>query len=402
MVTERHASLATMTTKFQRVVGAVKDHTSVGLALVALRGSSTAIEVAVLKATSHDDVPVNDRYATEVLLLASSSPCAAAATAVALRRRMTRTSSWVVALKTLNVIYSTILDAGPDFRREAAMHRLLDLSSFRSTPWDFTAFVRTYALYLDARLQSSLQGYISLRRRRRRTTVLKPAVMLDRIQQWQQLLDRAIGTRPTGPAKTNRLVQISLCTVVRETFTLYHDVAGSVSLLLDNLFQLPYPSCVATVEACRKTAKLFEDLNEFYQLCKKIGIGRDSEYPVVQRISKKLLERLNGLLRDHQDSGNPKMQATSSPQMLLLAAPPETEPVLAPTNPFLGDEQRPLALYRAASAGEGEKGSGRSSLENSAWIQNKLDENARQELIHEQKQWMQHQSRMMERNLAFL
>lgn len=417
-----------MAPKLKKVFGAVKDQTSITLALVALRGSSTELEVAILKATSHDEVPVNDRYATEVLLLASSSPGVASSAATALRRRMTKTSNWVVALKTLTVIYTTMLDGGPNFRREAAMHRLLDLSSFRSSPWDFTAFVRTYARYLDARLQASLQGYISLRRRRRRCpTDLKPGILLDRIQHWQQLLDRAVGTRPTGLAKTNRLVQISLCSIIRESFDLYDDVAGGISLLLDNFFQLPYPSCVATVEACRNTAKLFEDLDEFYVLCKNMGICSSSEYPTVRKISNKLLQRLNDFLRDHKGA-TPPPSNTESPQRLLLGSPPESvldlilsrrekEPeservsrkpssCRGSINPFIieDDERRCLSFRssRASSARDEARGSARNSFEKSAWIQNKLDGDARQKLIQEQEQWVKHQNRIMESNLAFL
>ncbi|KAJ0981149.1 hypothetical protein J5N97_009404 [Dioscorea zingiberensis] len=140
--------------KLRRAIGAVKDQTSIGLAKFSLR--SSALEVAVLRATSHDEYPVDDRRYTEVLLLASSNPAATAEFVHTLTRRITRTHNWIVALKALSLTFIALRDfRSPNFAREAlaASHRggprLLDLSGFTddsggSSPWDFTAFVQDF------------------------------------------------------------------------------------------------------------------------------------------------------------------------------------------------------------------------------------------------------------------
>ena len=154
-----------MASKFRRAIGVVKDQTSIGLAKVSSRANgSSNLEVAILKATSHDQVPVDDRLITEVLLLTKSSPLSATACVQALSRRLTRTANWVVALKSLTLAFRALRDAGPAFSREALSvpprrRRLLAPSTFcDDSSWDFTAFVRTSALYLDARLDSALLG----------------------------------------------------------------------------------------------------------------------------------------------------------------------------------------------------------------------------------------------------
>ncbi|KAK4369368.1 hypothetical protein RND71_013160 [Anisodus tanguticus] len=53
-----------MPSKLKKAIGAVKDQISISLAKVASNTSST-LEVAVLKATTHDDVPVDERYIHE-------------------------------------------------------------------------------------------------------------------------------------------------------------------------------------------------------------------------------------------------------------------------------------------------------------------------------------------------
>ncbi|KAL8506799.1 hypothetical protein ACS0TY_017627 [Phlomoides rotata] len=309
-----------MPSKLQRAIGAVKDQTSIGLAKVSSTASSS-LEVAVLKATTHDDVPIDEKYVVEVLQLVSSNKFHAASCARAIGKRIGRTRNWIVALKSLMLVLRIFQDGDPYFPREVlhAMKRgakILNLSTFRddsssSSPWDFTSFVRTLALYLDERLECFLTG--KLQRRYNHSRVLqrtisrrpsepvldmKPAMLLDRITYWQRLLDRAIATRPTGEARMNRLVQISLYAIVQESFELYKDISDGLTLILDSFFHLQFHNCVNAFQACAKAAKQFKELNNFYSLCKNIGIGRSSEYPNVQTISEELLEALQEFLKD--------------------------------------------------------------------------------------------------------
>ncbi|VFQ89450.1 unnamed protein product [Cuscuta campestris] len=231
-----------MPSKLKKAIGAVKDQTSISIAKVASNNTSSSnLEVAVLKATTHDDDPVDTRYVRELLHLVSADKAYAAACARAIGKRIGRTRNWIVTLKSLILVLRIFQDGDPYFPREVlhAMKRgarILNLSSFcdasTSSPWDFTAFVRTFALYLDERLDCFLTGKLQrrftqsslgLRGRRPDEPVreMKPAMLLDRIGHWQRLLERAIATRPTGPAKANRLVQIALYAVVEESFNLY-------------------------------------------------------------------------------------------------------------------------------------------------------------------------------------
>ncbi|KAL0327989.1 UNVERIFIED_CONTAM: Clathrin coat assembly protein [Sesamum calycinum] len=149
-----------MTSKLKKAIAAVKDQTSISLAKVS-KSNSSNLEVAILKATTHDDVPMDERYVNEVLKLVSSNKIHAAACARAIGKRIGRTHSWIVAIKSLMLVLRIFQDGDPYFPREVlhAMKRgakILNLSSFRddsnSHPWDFTAFVRTFALYLNERL----------------------------------------------------------------------------------------------------------------------------------------------------------------------------------------------------------------------------------------------------------
>ncbi|XP_075480839.1 LOW QUALITY PROTEIN: clathrin coat assembly protein AP180-like [Primulina tabacum] len=333
-----------MPSKLKKAIGAVKDQTSIGLAKVVSSNNCSNLEVSVLKASTHDDVPIDDKYVSEVLQIVSSNKVNAAACARAIGKRIGRTRNWVVALKSLMLVLRIFQDGDPYFPREVlhAMKRgakILNLSGFRddsnSSPWDFTAFVRTFALYLDERLECFLTGKLQRRytnkeleswsyhRRHSRKPNepvhdMKPAMLLDKISYWQRLLDRAIGTRPTGAVKTNRLVHISLYAVVQESFELYKDISDGLSLLLDSFFHLQYQNCVSAFQTCIKASKQYQELSSFYELCKSIGVGRTSEYPSVQMISEELIETLQEFLKDQSSFS---CIAKPANKLLLLPAP---------------------------------------------------------------------------------
>ncbi|XP_065875466.1 clathrin coat assembly protein AP180 [Euphorbia lathyris] len=319
-----------MPSKFRKAIGAVKDQTSISLAKVYTNnGTKSNLEVTILKATRHDEAPIDDRQVKELLNQISSSKVHSAACAQLIGKRIGKTRNWIVALKSLMLVLRIFQDGDPYFPREVvhAMKRgakILNLSTFRddshSSPWDYTAFVRTFALYLDDRLDCSVRGKLQKKFNKRNgqprmhdpLCEMKPAVLLDKMSYWQKLLDRAMGTRPTGTAKTNKLVKTCLYAVVQETFDLYRDISDGLALLLDSFFHLQYQFCVNAFQSCVKASNQFEELSSFYDLCKSIGVGRTSEYPSIQKISEELIVTLQEFLKDQASFPNHARSLTHS------------------------------------------------------------------------------------------
>ncbi|KAK7401238.1 hypothetical protein VNO78_12568 [Psophocarpus tetragonolobus] len=311
-----------MPSKLRKAIGAVKDQTSISLAKVT---NAANLEVTILKATTHDKNPIEERYVNEILNIVSANKVYAAACAHCIGKRIGKTRNWVVALKSLMIVLRIFQDGDPYFPREVLHQmkkgaKILNLSSFKddsnSRPWDYTAFIRTFALYLDERLDCFLTGKLQRRftyhnkfhEMNQMNNVklsnepgikdMKPIMVLDRILHWQRLLDRAIGTRPTGPARTNRLVQISVYAIVQESFDLYRDISDGLSVVLDSFFHLPFSTSIIAFNACVKSYKQFDELSAFYSFCASIGVGRSFEYPRVQKVSEELMETLQEFLKD--------------------------------------------------------------------------------------------------------
>ncbi|CAM6012427.1 unnamed protein product [Sphagnum balticum] len=390
--------------QLRKALGAVKDQTSIALANV-VSTRAPDLDVAIVKATSHDEAPVDDKYVQEILHLTSCSRGYVNACVAGLARRLRKTHNWIVALKTLMLVHRLMREGDSSFEQELKMAgrrgaRMLNLSHFKddthSNSWDYSSFVRTYALFLDEKLDSSSlsglprhdsrgnghsrsdvygtgrkssAGYddsgIGWRRRspesdqrrasfdggrsfgdrsrfeddnrrqddssqgkkeslrEKETSILH---LLGKLPSLQRLMDRILGCRPTGAAKSNRLVHIALYPLIKESFQLYSSITDGVTILLDGFFDLEPPNRIAAFEIYNRSAKQGDELRAFYNKCKEFGIGRSSEYPPVQKISQEHLDTLEDFLRNSRprNSSEKMPSANKNPEPLQLECYPET------------------------------------------------------------------------------
>ncbi|KAL4654731.1 hypothetical protein ACB092_01G401200 [Castanea dentata] len=312
--------------KIRKAIGAVKDQTSISLAKVGSNNSLGDLEVAIVKATRHDEYPAEERHIREILSLTCYSRAYISSCVNTLSRRLSKTKNWVVALKTLILIQRLLSDGDPAYEQEIFFStrrgtRLLNLSDFRdishSNSWDYSSFIRTYALYLDERLEFRMQ---SRRGKRsafayeedeeeasqhnqappRATPVreMKNELIFSRMQHLQQLLERLLACRPTGEAKNNRVVIVALYPIVKESFQIYYDITEIMGILVDRFMEQDVQDCVKIHEMFCRVGKQFDELDVFYAWSKSIGIARSSEYPELEKITRKKLEIMDEFIRD--------------------------------------------------------------------------------------------------------
>ncbi|XP_027332220.1 putative clathrin assembly protein At2g25430 [Abrus precatorius] len=306
----------------RKAIGVVKDQTSISIAKVA-GNLAPELEVLVVKATSHEVVPADDKYMREILSLTSYSRGYINACLVTISKRLGKTRDWIVAVKSLMLVHRLLVDGHPAFEEEIVHAtrrgmRILNMSDFRdeahSSSWDHAGFVRLYALYLDEKVefvvyQRKLRGggsveYGDEREDRSKRSEVTPVRemraerVLDRLKLLLRILDRVLGCRPSGVAKNNRLVLVALYQVVKDSFKLYVEICDVLGVLLDRFTEMEYAHCVDAFDSYVSAAKLMDELVGFYGWCKDMGIARSSEYPEVQRITDKLLGTLEGFLKE--------------------------------------------------------------------------------------------------------
>ncbi|XVE93072.1 hypothetical protein REPUB_Repub01dG0158600 [Reevesia pubescens] len=311
--------------KLRRAIGHVKDQTSISLAKVGGSTSLADLDVAIVKATRHEEYPSEERHIREILSLTSYSQTYISACVNTLSRRLNKTKNWTVALKTLILIERLLSEGDPAYEQEIFFStrrgtRILNMSDFRDTSqsdsWDYSAFVRTYALYLDDRLEYKMQG-----RRGKRSVYgydeenqeendkaivirstpvreMKTELVFSRLQHLQRLLERFLACRPTGLAKCNRVVAVALHPIVKESFHIYYDITEILGILIDRFMELDVSESEKVYDIFYRQGKQFDELENFYSWCKSVGIARSSVYPEIEKITQKKLDLIDEFIRD--------------------------------------------------------------------------------------------------------
>lgn len=377
----------------RKAIGVVKDQTSISIAKVA-GNLAPDLEVLIVKATSHEEIPADDKYIREILNLTSYSSNYVTACVITISKRLGKTRDWIVALKALMLVHRILVDGHPMFEEEIVYSsrrglRILNMSDFRdeahSHSWDHAGFVRMYAMYLDEKVEfvaylKNLKGVESsegrfgerdgfnvngmgrrmgsygdvnegiIEKDQKNNVItpvrdMKPERILDRLNRLLQILDRVLGCRPSGAAKNSRLILVALYQIVRESFKLYVEICEVLGVLLDRFTEMEYAYCVKAFDCYVNAAKMIDGLLDFYNWCKDMGIARSSEYPEVQRITDKLLGTLEGFLKDMANRGKSqekkielkeafvKESLESEPNMNEVKALPAPENVTPPPPP---------------------------------------------------------------------
>ncbi|KAL8218685.1 hypothetical protein R6Q57_022058 [Mikania cordata] len=340
--------MGTMQT-WRKAYGALKDQTTVGLAHV--NSDFKEVDVAIVKATNHVECPPKERHIRKILAYSSAiRPRADVQYCLhALARRLAKTRNWTVALKTLIVIHRALREGDPTFREELLNFqqrgRVLQLANFKddSSPiaWDCSAWVRTYGLFLEERLECFrvLKYDIEAERIPRpaqgqdnkgysRTRDLESEELLEQLPSLQQLLYRLMGCRPEGAAVGNYLIQYALALVLKESFKIYCAVNDGIINLIDKFFEMPRHEAIKALDIYKRASQQAGSLSDFYEVCKGLELARNFQFPVLREPPQSFLATMEEYIREAPRLVMGPTQPLEFPERLMLTYKPEEDNTL--------------------------------------------------------------------------
>ncbi|KAK2357927.1 putative clathrin assembly protein [Trifolium repens] len=291
----------------RKALGALKDTTTVSLAKV--NSGYKELDIAIVRATNHVERPAKEKHIRAIFsAISATRPRADVAYCIhALARRLSKTHNWAVALKTLIVIHRALREVDPTFHEELINYgrsrsHMLNMAHFKddSSPnaWDYSAWVRTYALFLEERLECFRVLKYDIEADRPRTKDLDTAELLEQLPALQQLLYRVVSCQPQGAAVNNFVIQLALSLVASESIKIYQAISDGTVNMVDKFFEMQRSDALKALDIYRRVGMQAERLSEFYEICRNLDIGRGEKFIKVEQPPSSFMQAMEDYVKD--------------------------------------------------------------------------------------------------------
>ncbi|CAD7703187.1 unnamed protein product, partial [Ostreobium quekettii] len=261
-------------------------------------GEYQDVDIAIVKATNHDEVPPKEKHVKTLKEAVSSAPSRRKVIYIVhdlYERLKTSGEDWLVVMKTL-MVYHRLMKADNQcsfkmemckYKDKRKLNTFLRLDNFsdnsKKETWDYSAWVRAYSIYLDTRLEIYRTVSFDLERDiGAGETKLKTAgsrELLDVLPRLQQLMQRVLGCVPEGAAAVNSVVMEALKWVLSECFRLYRAISEGVINLADHFFEMDRVDARKALDIYREAINSTDRLQEYFAKIQNMAAGKALQFP---------------------------------------------------------------------------------------------------------------------------
>ncbi|KAK7314867.1 hypothetical protein VNO77_33395 [Canavalia gladiata] len=313
--------------KLRLALGSMKDHASIGKAMMYhhQHDGFSNIEIAVLRATGHDNGTIDDKYMHEILFLVSNSKGSIPFLAERISRRLGKTKDHVVALKTLVLIHRLLRGGNRSFEQELCKahvsgHLQISTRCFTKNFDPSVSFLHNYASYLEERMSwlinqaGKLEPIMSKGLEFRRYDEKSIDMAFRILPKCQGLIDKVLECSPHDIlCLDHSLAHAALSNTLRESFQVYMTFSEGIAALVNMFFDLTASARGLACEILKKASLQSQKLYDLFESCKQMVENKNLEYPSVQIISMNHIVAL-------EQFGSPQNQLVTSQSHVSLSS----------------------------------------------------------------------------------
>ncbi|XP_061351748.1 putative clathrin assembly protein At1g33340 [Gastrolobium bilobum] len=286
--------------KLRLALGSMKDHASIGKAMMYhhQHDGFSSIEIAVLRATGHDNGTIDDKYMHEILFLVSHSQGSIPFLAERISRRLCKTKDHLVALKVLVLIHRLLRGGNRSFEQELCKAHVsghLQISTtrcFTKNSDPSIGFLHKYASYLEERMSwlinqaGKLEPLMSKGLGFRSYDENSIDMVFRTLPKYQVLIDKVLEFSPHDVLLSDHsLAQVAMSNILRESFQVYMTFSEGIAALINMFFDLNSSAKGLACEILKKASLQSQKLHDLYESCKQVVENKNLEYPFVKIIS---------------------------------------------------------------------------------------------------------------------
>lgn len=261
-------------------MGLVKDQVSLGRAMTK-QGQLAQINIAVLRATSHDEQIAEEQTIRSSLEAGGGSRMRVSYCICVIMDRLNKTHTWVVALKCLLLIHRCLHEGGFMFQDQLSMHpssggrNYLNLSKFKDTSspftWAASAWVRWYAGYIEQWIQTSrnIGSFLDIKKedkpsRVEKLMVLASSQLVTEIISLYDFLHEASGWQAEEFVMDHFIVKEGLRLVTVTTMNAYKELRLRFQEVSERIVTLACAEALDLLHVCERLSEDFMPLTYLF------------------------------------------------------------------------------------------------------------------------------------------
>ncbi|KAK9283271.1 hypothetical protein L1049_011507 [Liquidambar formosana] len=282
--------------KLRLAIGSVKDHASIGKAMLYNQYGLSDIEIAVVRATGHDNNPVDDKHMHEILFLVSNSPAGSITfLAKQISCRLRKTRDPLVALKTLVLIHRLLRGGNRCFEQQLrgahfSGHLQIGTWWFMRNSSTSVGFLHKYAAYLEERMgwainqAGKLEPVMSQGLEFQFYEEKSIKLVFRILPKCQDFLDKILDWSPFDIFHSDNLALAAMSNTLKESFQVYMTFCEGVAALVNMFFDLTRSARALACDILKRASQQSQELYDLYENCKRSIGSKNLEYPSVDII----------------------------------------------------------------------------------------------------------------------